>query len=92
MKKVKEFFSRKMFRLTSIMAVLMMVLVIGASAEDAPAASTSQVTSALTSALSSTANDVMSTITTLLPVALGVVGAFIAVKLGIKFFKQVTGR
>lgn len=50
------------------------------------------ITSALGTAFTSVSSDVMSAITTILPIALGIVGAFIVVKLGIKFFKSVSGK
>lgn len=44
---------------------------------------------AVVSALTSTANDMMATGTSLVPVALGVVGLALAVRFGIRFFKQI---
>lgn len=41
-------------------------------------------------ALSTVQGDVMSMMGTALPIALVIVGAFIAVRLGIKFFKNVS--
>lgn len=58
------------------------------------AASTTMVTEAMKTALSDAftgvANDVISIATIALPVALSIAGLFIAVRLGVKFFKSVS--
>ena len=58
------------------------------------AAATTMVTEAMKTALSDAftgvANDVISIATIALPVALSIAGLFIAVRLGIKFFKNVS--
>lgn len=46
-------------------------------------------TTALTTAFNSISTDVMDVAEVALPVALGIVGLFLAVRLGIKFFKSV---
>ena len=51
--------------------------------------STSGITTAFDTAIKAIQTDSMSMITTALPVALGIAGVFIAVKLGIKFFRSV---
>ena len=48
--------------------------------------------STLGSSLQDVASNAMNTIGTVLPYALGVVGALIVVKLGIKAFKSITGK
>lgn len=57
-------------------------------------ASTTMVTEAMKTALSDAftgvANDVISIATIALPVALSIAGLFIAVKLGVRFFKSVS--
>ena len=47
-------------------------------------------TTAFSTALTTIQGDSVSMITTALPIALGIVGIFIAVRLGIKFFKNVS--
>lgn len=58
------------------------------------AAATSMVTEAMKTALSDAftgvANDVISIATLALPVALSIAGLFIAIRLGVKFFKSVS--
>jgi len=58
------------------------------------AAATTMVTEAMKTALSDAftgvANDVISIATIALPVALSIAGLFIAVRLGVKFFKSVS--
>lgn len=44
------------------------------------------------SAIGEVSTNVMAMVTAALPVALGIVGTFLAVRLSIKFFKSVTGR
>lgn len=51
--------------------------------------STSGITTAFDTAVKAIQSDSMSMITVALPVALGIAGVFIAVKLGIKFFRSV---
>lgn len=51
--------------------------------------SASGITTAFDTAIKAIQTDSMSMITTALPIALGIAGAFIAVKLGIKFFRSV---
>lgn len=46
-------------------------------------------TTALTTAFNNISTDVMDVAEVALPVALGIVGLFLAVRLGIKFFKSV---
>lgn len=48
------------------------------------------VTEAMTSALSTTASDMMGAISSIVPVAVPVVGAILVVTLGIKVFKKFT--
>ena len=52
----------------------------------------SSITSALSTWGSSFATDATTIITTMLPIALGVVGLFMAVMLGIKFFRKVANK
>lgn len=47
---------------------------------------------ALTTALGTTATDGLSAISSILPVALPVMGAIVVIKVGIRVFKLVTGR
>ena len=49
-------------------------------------------TEALTTAMTSLASDATGAISAILPIALPVMGAFVVVKVGIKIFKQVTGK
>lgn len=53
---------------------------------------TSQATTALTTGLSGVADSMGGVITTVLPIALGVVGAIMVVVFGVKFFKKITGK
>ncbi len=46
---------------------------------------------AFETALGTVQTDTMSFITSALPVGLAIAGTFIAIKLGIKFFKKITG-
>lgn len=46
------------------------------------------VTGALTEGLTTVANNMSTTITNLLPIVLGVVGAVLAVRFGIRFFRS----
>jgi phage-related protein len=52
----------------------------------------SQVQSSLVTSLTDVASNMGSTIVSVLPVALGVVGAVMVVTFGIKIFKKVTGK
>lgn len=66
-----------------------------ASAVPAFCAETSDTTSivtAMTSAFSTAASDCMSAISSILPVAIPVVGAIAVIGIGIKIFKKVTGK
>lgn len=49
------------------------------------------ITTAMTTALTTIQTDAMSMIATALPPALIITGAFIVVRLGLRFFKSVTG-
>lgn len=51
--------------------------------------SASGIITAFDTAIKAIQTDSMSMITTALPIALGIAGVFIAVKLGIKFFRSV---
>lgn len=53
---------------------------------------TATVSSALGTAFTSVASDCMNAITTILPIALPVLGALVVVGIGIKIFKKVTGK
>lgn len=50
------------------------------------------VSAALGTAFTTVASDCLSAITTILPIALPVLGALVVVGIGIKIFKKVTGR
>ena len=52
------------------------------------AATAGTVTEAMTSALSTTASDMMDAVSSIVPVAVPVVGAILVVTLGIKVFKK----
>lgn len=52
---------------------------------------TSAAKSAVEGALTSVGNDMTGIITTVLPIALGIVAAVMVIKFGIKFFRQITG-
>ena len=54
------------------------------------AATASSVTEAISSALSTTASDMMGAVSSIVPVAVPVVGAILVVTLGIKVFKKFT--
>lgn len=54
------------------------------------AATAGTVTEAMTSALSTTASDMMDAVSSIVPVAVPVVGAILVVTLGIKVFKKFT--
>lgn len=56
----------------------------------ADAATTSTIQDAFSTAINSIKGDVMGMVGTALPVALAIVGVFIAVRLGIKFFKSAS--
>ena len=47
---------------------------------------------ALVSAMTTVASDATGAISSILPVALPVMGAFVVVKVGIRIFKMVTGK
>ena len=53
---------------------------------------TSTVVSALQTAFQSISTDLMSVITTTAPIALGIVGAGIALVFGVKWFKRLTNK
>lgn len=53
---------------------------------------TQQATTALTTGLTGVADSMGGVITTVLPIALGVVGAIMVVIFGVKFFKKITGK
>ena len=54
------------------------------------AATAGTVTEAMTSALSTTASDMMDAVSSIVPVAVPVVGTILVVTLGIKVFKKFT--
>lgn len=53
---------------------------------------TSTIVSTLSESLTTVANDAVSVISTVLPIALIVVGAGLVITIGIKMFKKVTGK
>ena len=53
-------------------------------------ASASNITDAFSTGLTAVQTDVMDIIGIALPIALGIVGVFLAVKFGMKFFKRVS--
>lgn len=54
------------------------------------ATTTSTVSEALATGLTTTASDIMSAVATILPIGLGVFGAFLVVKYGKKFFTKIS--
>lgn len=54
-----------------------------------PIQSAADLSSAFETALGTVQTDVLSYVTTALPVGLAIAGTFIAVKLGVKFFKSI---
>ena len=64
----------------------------GVSVLAAEAGTVSGVTTALTSGITTIAGDAMSAISSVVPVALPIMGAIVVVGVGIKVFKKVTGR
>ena len=56
------------------------------------AAAISTVTGALTTGITTIANDAMGAVSSVVPVALPIMGAIVVVGIGIKVFKKVTGR
>lgn len=53
---------------------------------------TSAIVTALTTAFTSITSDIQSAFTSILPIALGVLGFGIVVTLGIKMFKKIVGK
>ena len=53
---------------------------------------TSTVGAALVSGLTETATGMISVVSSLLPIALGVMGGVLVISFGVKIFKKVTGR
>ena len=53
---------------------------------------TTGVSDAVVSGLTTVAGEMSGMITSVLPVALGIVGAIMAVTFGIKFFRKITGK
>jgi len=51
-----------------------------------------EMTTAMGTAFTAISGDVTDVAVIALPVALGIVGLFVAIRLGIKFFKTVTGK
>lgn len=49
------------------------------------------ITTAFTNGLTTIQSDAMSLITAALPIALGIAGVFMVVKLGVRFFRSVAG-
>ena len=76
----------KKLRTILVAALAALVLCVGAFADN------STITSTVGTALSGVQTDAMTMISTVLPYALGILGAFIVIKLGIKAFKQVSGK
>lgn len=52
----------------------------------------SSITDTLSTSIGTIASDAMSAIASVLPVALGIMGAIVVVNIGIKVFKKVTGK
>lgn len=68
-------------------AIMTLCLSMAAFAESSGTASTATVT-----AMTSLANDMKATATSLIPIALGVVGLSMVVVFGIRIFKRIAGR
>ena len=90
--KLKKVFNRKRFVAVVLMALMAMVMSVGAFAEDEIPSATAGIQSAVTTALHTTQSDVMTTIAGVLPYALAIVGAVLVVNMGIKVFKKVSGK
>lgn len=56
----------------------------------APLFEASPTETALVTGLTAVKTDVLSIVTAILPIALGIVGVFLAVRFGMKFFKSVS--
>jgi hypothetical protein len=75
-----------------IMMLLAMVGTLTALAVPALASTTtSSINDVMSTAFTEVAGGIMSTIGTILPIVLGILGTVIAVKFGISFFKRITG-
>lgn len=59
---------------------------------NASGSGTSSVVSTLSTAFQSIASDLTTTITTIAPIALGIVGAGIVLVFGVKWFKRLTNK
>lgn len=90
--KLKKVFGPKRLVPTAILALMAMVMTIGAFAEGETPSATAGIQSAVTTALQTTQSDVMTTIAGVLPYALAIVGAVLVVTMGIKVFKKISGK
>lgn len=97
---MKKFFSKlshlgkkAKFAVTSaIMAVSTTAIGLVCSAEESGTTSAPSVTDVTEEALTGVAGDVMGMLIKILPIALGIVGAVIAITFGVKMFKKFTGK
>lgn len=86
MKNFVEKLKNKKYLLSILSAFCLCALV----ATTSHASGDSSVSSSVTSSLQSVAADVKATLGAVAPVGLGIAGAFLAWKLGMKFFKSLT--
>lgn len=86
MKKFVDLLKNKKYLLSALSAFAFCVLLTTVS----HASGDSSVSSSVSSSLQTVAADIKSTLGTVAPVGLGIAGAFLAWKLGMKFFKSLT--
>lgn len=67
-----------------------LVMAVPAFAEEAGGGSS--VATTISTSLATVQSDFMSTVTAVAPIALGIFGTFLVWKLGLRFFKSITGR
>jgi hypothetical protein len=78
---------KKTLIIVAMMAVMTIGLTVFALADTPNAAQT-----AMNTAFTSIASDITATITSVLPIALGILGLTLAIKFGIRWFKSLVGR
>ena len=87
MKKVKEFFKSKCAKLSTAAVSAVSMLTVGALADGSDY---SAATSALTSAITGLQSEAMSILTTVVGIAVVIMGGYWLVRLGMKWFKGLS--
>jgi len=81
-----------MKRIKKIVSIATITMIASAITAIVASADNSSATAAMNTAFTSIAGDITATMTSVLPIALGIVGMIIVIRFGIKWFKSLVGR